>query len=88
MSKERKQREARYTTEDDMKQHFTQHINKCVEIIDRQLVKMGKTAKGRTFKYNASQVEKLYSHLLEQLDKTKARMNRKIETIDSFDVGE
>ena len=85
--KERKTKVAKYVTDADKKNHFVQNTNKCVEIINRQLVKIGKQAKGRTFIYSPEQVEKIDAYLLEQIGKTKQRLLRSVENIQDFNVG-
>lgn len=86
-SKNRKPREAKYVTESDKKNHFVQNTNKRVEIINRQLILLGKQAKGRTFIYTPQQVEKLITYLHEQVEKTSQRLLRSVEEQKEFNVG-
>jgi hypothetical protein len=87
-TKERNIREARYTSESEMKAHFNEVVNKSVEIINRQNKKIGKCAKGRTFSYTPEQVEKLALYLHEQTDKVRQRLLRTVEQEQEFNVGE
>lgn len=86
--KQRKEREAVYVTDADKKRHFKEVVDKSTEIMDRQLKKIGKCAKGRTFIYNVQQVETwtLYAH--EQIDKTKQRLLRTVEQETKFSIGD
>lgn len=86
-NKTRKPKEAKYITDTDKKNHFVQNTNKCVEIINRQFVKLGKQAKGRTFIYTPEQVEKLTLYLHEQVDKVNQRLLRTVEEHKEFNVG-
>lgn len=87
-TKERKIREARYVTESDMKNHFNEVVDKSVLIINRQLKKISKCAKGRTYSYTPEQVLKLTEYLLSQVDKVNKRLNRTIEQEHEFKIGE
>lgn len=80
-------RVTKYVTDAEMKNHFTQHVNKCVEIIDRQLKKIGKTARGRSFIYTQEQVNKLNEYLLSEIEKTVDRLNRKVASKENFNIG-
>jgi len=83
----KKPKEAKYVTDTDKKNHFISNTNKCVEIINRQFLKLGKQAKGRTFIYTPEQVNKLTLYLHEQVDKVNQRLLRKVEEKIEFNVG-
>jgi hypothetical protein len=76
-----------YVTDTDKKNHFVAHANKCVKIIDKQLSKLAKISKARTFIYSPEQVEKINVHVQEQLAKTISSLQGKVESKDSFNVG-
>lgn len=86
-SKKGQKKTPKYISETDMKNHFVAHANKCVKLIDRQLVKLGKVGKARTFVYTPEQVTKIQEHLNEQVLKTIEKMLGKVETKESFNVG-
>jgi hypothetical protein len=77
----------KYVSDVDKKNHFVLHANKCVKLIDRQLVKLAKVGKARTFVYTPEQVIKIQEHLNEQVQKTVEKMLGKVETKESFNVG-
>lgn len=80
-------KEAKYITDTDKKNHFVAHANKCVKIIDRQMLKLSKVSKARTFIYTPEQIEKLNLHLLKGIEETISKLQGKIESKDSFNVG-
>lgn len=86
-TKERKIREARYTTDSEMKAHFNEVVNKSVEITNRQFKKISKCAKGRTFSYTPAQVQTLTVYLNEQVDKVNKRLMRTVEQEQEFNIG-
>jgi hypothetical protein len=81
-------RVAKYVTDAEKRQHFQAHINKCVEIIYRQLNKIGKTARGRSYLYTEEQVSKLALYLDTQVIKTSDRLRNKVAEKETFNVGE
>lgn len=86
-SKKGEKKNAVFVTDTDKKNHFVAHANKCVLIIDRQLSKLAKVSKARTYKYTPEQVEKINIHVQEQLAKTISSLQGKVETKESFNVG-
>ena len=83
----KKERKNKIWNDAEKIQHFIMTINKSVEIIDRQLLKISKCAKGRTYLYTPEQVQKLTDYLAEQIVKTNQRLSRKVEPKTSFNVG-
>jgi hypothetical protein len=83
----RKKPVPKYTTEPLMKAHFQEVINKSVEIIDRQLLKISKCAKGRTYRYTPEQVQTLVAYLTDRITKTQNILTRKVETEKKFEIG-
>jgi hypothetical protein len=88
MKEIKKERKTKYVNDADKKQHFKNVANKSIEIIDRQFVKLGKTARGRTFLYSPSQVEQISQHISEQTIKLSDVLLRKVEEKKTFKVGD
>lgn len=88
MKEIKKERKTKYINDADKKQHFKTVANKSIEIIDRQFVKLGKTARGRTFCYSPSQIEQIAQHISEQTIKLSDVLLRKVEEKKTFKVGD
>jgi len=88
MKEIKKERKNKIWNDADKKQHFNNVVNKSIEIIDRQISKMSKCAKGRTYSYTPEQVEKLTLYLSDQVQKLNVRLHRKIEPETKFNVGD
>lgn len=86
-TKKGEKKQARYVTDTDKKNHFVTHANKCVQIIDRQLVKLSKVSKARTYLYTQEQIEKINLHLQDNLNKTVSKLQGKVESKEDFNVG-
>jgi hypothetical protein len=87
-TKPRKEKEARYVTDNDKRQHFKEVVDKSTMIMDRQLKKIGKCAKSRTMIYSVSQVENWNLYALAQIEKTRQRLLRTVEPETKFTVGD